>query len=116
MDLDLWHCFGRKKLCLITKEIRYGLLSDCCGVPFDASQNPVFVYLYILKLTCNKKKTKKTTFNPFALRTAKTLWSFDHSECNRVKEFILEQILPLWLFDYQLGQECVTSLTERRYE
>ena len=25
------------------------------------------------------------TINPIALRTAKTLWSFDHSECNRVK-------------------------------
>ena len=24
-------------------------------------------------------------FNPIALRTAKTLWSFDCSECNRVK-------------------------------
>ena len=24
-------------------------------------------------------------FNPIAIRTAKTLWSFDHSECNRVK-------------------------------
>ena len=23
--------------------------------------------------------------NPVALRMAKTLWSFDHSECNRVK-------------------------------
>ena len=22
-DLDLWDCFGRKKLCLITEEIRY---------------------------------------------------------------------------------------------
>ena len=25
-----------------------------------------------------------TTVNPTALRTAKTLWSFGHSECNRV--------------------------------
>ena len=25
-------------------------------------------------------------FNPIALKTAKTLWSFDHSECNRVKD------------------------------
>ena len=23
MDLDLWDCFGRKKLCLITEEIQY---------------------------------------------------------------------------------------------
>ena len=26
-----------------------------------------------------------SSFNPIALRTAKTLWSFDRSECNRVK-------------------------------
>ena len=25
-------------------------------------------------------------FNPIALRMAKTLWSFGHSECNKVKE------------------------------
>ena len=25
-------------------------------------------------------------FNPVALRTAKTLWSFGHSECSRVKK------------------------------
>ena len=29
------------------------------------------------------------TFNPIALRMAKTLWSFGHSECNRVKERVL---------------------------
>ena len=23
MDLDFWDCFGRKKICLITEEIRY---------------------------------------------------------------------------------------------
>ena len=23
MDLDLWDCFGRKKICLISEEIRY---------------------------------------------------------------------------------------------
>ena len=28
------------------------------------------------------------TFNSVALRTAKTLWSFGHSECNRVKQFL----------------------------
>ena len=26
-------------------------------------------------------------FNSIALRTAKTQWSFGHSECNRVKEY-----------------------------
>ena len=29
---------------------------------------------------------KGSTHNPVALRTAKTLWSFGCSECNRVKE------------------------------
>ena len=28
---------------------------------------------------------KKVFINPIALRTAKTLWSFGRSECNRVK-------------------------------
>ena len=27
-----------------------------------------------------------TAITPIALRTAKTLWSFGHSECNRVKK------------------------------
>ena len=27
-------------------------------------------------------------FNPIALRLAKTLWSFGHSECNRVKVLV----------------------------
>ena len=32
-------------------------------------------------------------FNPFAVRTAKTLWSFDRSECNmfKVKELLTMQ-------------------------
>ena len=29
-------------------------------------------------------------FNPIALRTAKTLWSFGRSECNRVNEKVLK--------------------------
>ena len=28
-------------------------------------------------------------FNPIALRMAKTLWSFGHSECNRVKNIMV---------------------------
>ena len=28
-------------------------------------------------------------FNPIVLRMAKTLWSFGHSECNRVNRFCL---------------------------
>ena len=36
------------------------------------------------------------TGNPFAHRTAKTLWSFGHSECNRVKNTAkVEQCLPV---------------------
>ena len=34
---------------------------------------------------------KCCNINPIALRTAKTLWSFDHSECNWVK------ILDEWM-------------------
>ena len=34
-------------------------------------------------------------FNPTALRTAKTLWSFGHSECNRVKLSKLKIIAKL---------------------
>ena len=32
---------------------------------------------------------QSAVFNPVALRTAKTLWSFGHSECNRVKVAIV---------------------------
>ena len=37
----------------------------------------------------------KFALNPIALRTAKTLWSFGHSECNRVKgmNLLLEEVL-----------------------
>ena len=41
----------------------------------------------------------KLVFNPIALRTAKTLWSFGRSECNRVKSFPLWSI-ELFLFVY----------------
>ena len=30
MDLDLWDCFGRKKLCLITEEIWYSKFAKDC--------------------------------------------------------------------------------------
>ena len=39
-----------------------------------------------------------TFFNPIALRTAKTLWSFSHSECNRVN-FISKPFLFI-VFEY----------------
>ena len=41
-------------------------------------------------------------FNPIALRTAKTLWSFGRSECNKVKHVILTK---LQTFCY--SEECV---------
>ena len=35
-------------------------------------------------------------FNPIALRTAKTLWSFGRSECNRIEETLTEEALFVW--------------------
>ena len=74
MDLDLWVCFGRKKKHrLITEEIGYsneGLISNCSH---GLSHQCVYRFYFIF-----------TIFNPIALRTAKTLWSFGHSECNRI--------------------------------
>ena len=48
------------------------------------------VLQFLLDFFCSLRlKTEKRKgmheFNPIALRTAKTLWSFGHSECNRVK-------------------------------
>ena len=33
-------------------------------------------------------QSEHISVNPIALRTAKTLWSFGHSECNRVKDIL----------------------------
>ena len=46
--------------------------------------------LYVLK---NGRNTSKSTctvqsINPISLRMSKTLWSFDYSECSRVKTMI----------------------------
>ena len=32
-----------------------------------------------------------STLNPIAVRTAKTLWSFGRSECNRSKKMFIEE-------------------------
>ena len=42
---------------------------------------------------CNRVKPGNAMLNPTALRTAKTLWSFGHSECNRVKNCISKENL-----------------------
>ena len=47
-------------------------------------------YLFLLLLTGKAPGSSLDVIgpaylNPFALRTAKTLWSFGHSECSRVK-------------------------------
>ena len=44
----------------------------------------MFVYQIIQNYQC-LNDLQIQTFNPIALRTAKTLWSFGRSECNRVK-------------------------------
>ena len=64
-----------------------------------------FPCLLIFELLC----LHTFSFNPialewpsFALRTAKTLWSFDHFECNRVK-----------VKDTRLGHCCWTEERQR---
>ena len=36
-----------------------------------------------------KHENIQMLLNPFALRTAKTLWNFDRSECDRVKAVLM---------------------------
>ena len=68
----------------------------------------------------NQNNTSHLVFNPVALRTAKTLWSFGHFECNRFKgvpatELKLEGKHFLVLFHIinfcimpEIGQCCFT--------
>ena len=70
MDLDLWDCFGRKKLCLITEEIRY-LESQTRKL----DNLPKSDYMYLL--------------NSIALRKAKIVYNLGLSECNRVNISLL---------------------------
>ena len=46
--------------------------------------------------------------NPIALRTAKTLWSFGCSECNRVRTFLLFQNKT------RVQKEAVMALPQNR--
>ena len=50
-----------------------------------------------------------STLNPIALSMAKTLWSFGHSECNRVKE-------KNFLLDGQVLQKLIPSEKEGKHE
>ena len=49
MDLDLWDCFGQKKLRLISEEIRY----LCCGYLFSGQEklNVLFIVVDDLRPT-----------------------------------------------------------------
>ena len=49
-------------------------------VGFDQSQS-----CRNISLEHRKQLISDFMFSPIALRTSKTLWSFDHSECNRVR-------------------------------
>ena len=72
-----------------------------------------------LKFDCNRISMVVAfcflfSINPIALRTAKTLWSFGRSECNRVNALILVQIqkpvkLPQQIFLFRL----LSSLNKR---
>ena len=50
MDLDLWDCFGRKKLCLIIEEIRY-----------IYGGNNSIIFIFYLYSQCALKVKKITT-------------------------------------------------------
>ena len=54
-------------------------------------------------------------FNPTALRTAKTLWSFGSSECNRVKQIYftewMDDIGFYMPFQLYFGNFCLITLT-----
>ena len=46
-------------------------------------------FKFSIGYSLDKHTWKFYLLNPIALRTAKTLWSFDYSECNRVKVYWL---------------------------
>ena len=50
--------------------------SGAYGYTVRGSNSAIVTFAYLLN---------KSTHNPIALRVAKTLWSFGHSECKRVK-------------------------------
>ena len=56
MDLDFWDCFGRKKLCFVTKEIRY--LGKSVSVCY-----PLIVYIHGRILCSNWFRHGSTTIS-----------------------------------------------------
>ena len=80
MDLDLWDCFGRKKLCLIIDEIRYVLnfkmativfvnfLSDRCILQkFILKKGDIFLQLMHQTKTAytHRRNKKPVVFSAF---------------------------------------------------
>ena len=55
--------------------------------PFGTNGKSIILGVPILKhiIVTNKLEEQVFPFNPIALRMAKTLWSFGHYECNRIK-------------------------------
>ena len=82
-----------------TGKVKSSHTSANCDTKTIASSHCYFIYLFqtehaggqIRATEASKKKDNRTLaymyFNPIAFRMAKTLWSFDHSECNRVKTY-----------------------------
>ena len=67
---------AKDKQCIIEGVLMPEYLGYC------DSGDLVWRMVMILKMTLTPDKVG---FNPIALRMAKTLWSFGHSECNRDK-------------------------------
>ena len=64
------------------------LLLLICSTALMQMQVQVLVHCVmaaIALLFCHNKGNPESQINPTALRTAKTLWRFGHSECSRVK-------------------------------
>ena len=65
-----------------TREIplRCKVNGPCISASFTKGNN-----LHDSLIASMDDKARGSTLNPIALRAAKTLWGFGHSECNRVK-------------------------------
>ena len=55
-------------------------------------QDPTFCRI-LVKVGEINISVLRMLFNPIALRMAKALWSFGHSECNKVNEFVVYLLL-----------------------
>ena len=62
----------------------------------EKRQKPPLAWLVyhasLTPITCINEGELYAPFNPIALRMAKTLWSFGHSESNRVKEAAVREV------------------------